>query len=112
MDRLDRRIGQRTVATRAPSQARNGWRPSGRLLVTPHHLRDGQILSDLWGPPQRKGVNTQHSFLQFLSRTALGIGRSFFPLLAITIIVGTALWGPWVSLALTLVAFIAALRFL
>ena len=39
-------------ATRAPMQARNGWRPSGRLLVTPsHHLKDGQILSNLWGPP-------------------------------------------------------------
>ena len=46
---LDRRIGQRRDATRAPSQARNGWRPSGRLLVTPlHHLSDGQILSNLW----------------------------------------------------------------
>jgi hypothetical protein len=50
---LDRRIGQRRDATRAPSQARNGWRPSGRLLVTPpHHLSQGQILSNLWGPPQ------------------------------------------------------------
>src|SRR6185295_4164958 len=36
---LDRRVGQRRDATRAPTQARNGWRPSGRLLVTPqHHL--------------------------------------------------------------------------
>src|SRR5208283_1277801 len=50
---LDRRIGQRRDATRAPIQARNGWRPSGRLLVTPpHHLSDGQNLSNLWGPPQ------------------------------------------------------------
>ena len=50
---LDRRIGQRRDATRAPSQARNVWRPSGRLLVTPpHHLSDGQNLSNLWGPPQ------------------------------------------------------------
>lgn len=37
---------------RAPIQARNGRRPSGRILVTPsHHLSDGQILSNLWGPP-------------------------------------------------------------
>ena len=44
---LDRRIGQRRDATRAPIQARNGWRPSGRLLVTPpHHLSDGRS-----GPP-------------------------------------------------------------
>ena len=50
--KLDRRIGQRRDATRAPTQARNGWRPSGRLLVTPpHHLSDGQNLSNLWGPP-------------------------------------------------------------
>ena len=52
MERLDRRIGQRRDATRAPIQARNGWRPSGRLLVTPpHHLRRAEILSNLWGPP-------------------------------------------------------------
>jgi hypothetical protein len=32
MEKLDRRIGQRRDATRAPSQARSGWRSSGRLL--------------------------------------------------------------------------------
>jgi hypothetical protein len=53
MERLDRRIGQRRDATRAPTQARSGWRPSGRLLVSPlHHLRTGKILSKRWGPPQ------------------------------------------------------------
>src|ERR1700674_5159663 len=31
MERLDRRIGQRRDATRAPTQARSGWRPSGRI---------------------------------------------------------------------------------
>src|SRR5437867_1698715 len=52
LEKLDRKTGQRRDATRAPIQARNGWRPSGRLLVTPpHHLSDGQILSNLWGPP-------------------------------------------------------------
>ena len=52
LERLDRKTGQRRDATRAPNQARNGWRPPGRLLVTPpHHLSDGQILSNLWGPP-------------------------------------------------------------
>src|SRR5579864_8571520 len=35
MERLDRRIGQRRDATRAPNQARNGWRPHGRLRVQP-----------------------------------------------------------------------------
>jgi hypothetical protein len=33
MERLDRGTGQRRDATRAPTQARSGWRPSGRLLV-------------------------------------------------------------------------------
>src|SRR5215467_5989108 len=52
MERLDRRIGQRRDATRAPTQARSGWRPSGRLLVSPlHHLRTAEILSKRWGPP-------------------------------------------------------------
>src|SRR5215471_2944093 len=53
IEMLDRRIGQRRDATRAPIQARSGWRPSGRLLVSPpHHLRKRQILPNLWGPPQ------------------------------------------------------------
>jgi hypothetical protein len=53
MERLDRRIGQRRDATRAPTQARSGWRPSGRLLVSPlHHLRTAEILSKRCGPPQ------------------------------------------------------------
>src|SRR6266568_7193290 len=52
IEMLDRRIGPRRDATPAPIQARNGWRPPGRLLITPsHHLKDGQILSNLWGPP-------------------------------------------------------------
>src|SRR5215510_444376 len=53
MEGLDSRIGQRRDATRAPTQARSGWRPSGRLLVSPlHHLRTTEILSKRWGPPQ------------------------------------------------------------
>jgi hypothetical protein len=56
MVRLDRRIGQRRDATRAPIQARSGWRPPGRLLVSPpHHLRTGEFLSKRWGPPHRPG---------------------------------------------------------
>jgi len=45
-----------------------------------------------------------------LSRAGLFFGRSFFPLFAIAIIVGAALWGPWVSLGVTVVAIAAALR--
>jgi hypothetical protein len=37
-----------------------------------------------------------------LRRVALGVGtvvgRSFFPFATLTIILGTFLWGPWVSL--------------
>ncbi len=46
----------------------------------------------------------------YVSQTALVFGRSFFPLFAIVIIVGAALWGPWVSLGVTVVAIAAALR--
>jgi hypothetical protein len=46
----------------------------------------------------------------YVSQTALFFGRSFFPLFAIVIIVGAALWGPWVSLGVTVVAIAAALR--
>jgi hypothetical protein len=38
------------------------------------------------------------------------LGRSFFPLFAITVIAGVMLWGPWVSLAVTVMAVAAALR--
>ena len=43
-------------------------------------------------------------------RTGLVLGRSFFPLFAIAIILGAALWGPWVSLGVTVIAIAAALR--
>jgi len=50
MEGLDRRIGQRRDATRAPTQARNGWRPSGRLLVTPAApSKDGRFFVQTMG---------------------------------------------------------------
>lgn len=49
---------------------------------------------------------------KFLSHSWLVIGRSFFPLFAIAIIAGATLWGPWVSLAITALAFCVELRFL
>jgi len=45
-----------------------------------------------------------------LSRTGLFFGRSFFPLFAVTMIAGVALWGPWVSLGVIVIAIAAALR--
>jgi len=46
----------------------------------------------------------------FISKTGLAFGRSFFPLFAVTLIVGTMLWGPWVSLLVTALAIAAALK--
>jgi len=48
----------------------------------------------------------------FLSSTALIFGRSFFPLFAVAIILGVIVWGPWISLAVTVVAIAATLRLL
>ncbi|HLU40113.1 MAG TPA: hypothetical protein VK081_12075 [Planctomycetota bacterium] len=33
------------------------------------------------------------------------VGRSLFPLLALTLILGTLLWGPWVTLALAVASW-------
>jgi transposase InsO family protein len=53
IEMLDRRIGQRRDATRAPIQVRNGWRPYGRLLIQPARpSKDACFLSKRWGPPQ------------------------------------------------------------
>ncbi len=47
-----------------------------------------------------------------LSKARLAFGRSFFPLFAIVIIAGAAIWGPWISLLVTALAVSAALRLL
>jgi len=47
----------------------------------------------------------------FLSKIGLVIGRSFGPLFALVIILGAMLWGPWVSLAIVVVALLTAFRF-
>src|SRR5256885_5387138 len=53
IDLLARRIGLSRDGTRAPMQVRNGWRPSGPVLVSPLlHLRTDDFLSNRWGPPQ------------------------------------------------------------
>jgi hypothetical protein len=46
----------------------------------------------------------------FFSKTRQTLGRSFFPIFAIMVIAGAMLWGPWVSLAITVMAVAAALR--
>jgi hypothetical protein len=47
----------------------------------------------------------------FLSKIGLVLGRSFGPLFAMVIILGAMLWGPWVSLAIVVVALLTAFRF-
>jgi len=46
----------------------------------------------------------------FLSQAGLLFGRSFWPFFAIVVIAGAMLWGPWVSLGITAVAVVAAMR--
>src|SRR5208282_4680357 len=58
IERLDRRIGQRRDATRAPIQARNGWRPPGRRLGQP-------------ATPSKDGRN----FVQTMGSTSNGAQR-------------------------------------
>ena len=48
----------------------------------------------------------------FLSQTGLAFGRSFWPLFSLVVIAGAMLWGPWVSLAITVVAVTVALRYI
>jgi hypothetical protein len=49
--------------------------------------------------------------VNFLSNAGLVLGRSFGPLFAMVIILGAMLWGPWVSLAIVVVALLTAFKF-
>ena len=51
-----------------------------------------------------------HPSYDLFSKTRQALGRSFFPLFAIAVIAGATLWGPWVSLAVTIAAIAVALR--
>ncbi len=63
--------------------------------------------------PQRIPANSPEIFLNpsrnILSNIGLILGRSLFPLTAIMLILGTILWGPWVSLILAIVWFMIVL---
>ena len=48
----------------------------------------------------------------FVAQAGLLVGRSFWPLFAIAVIAGVMLWGPWVSLTITVLAVIAAMKLL
>jgi hypothetical protein len=43
-------------------------------------------------------------------RAGLLLGRSLFAILTLAILLGTMIWGPWVSLALTLLLWFALMR--
>jgi hypothetical protein len=45
-----------------------------------------------------------------LAYAGLLCGRSFFPLAALVIIVGTPWWGPWITLVLALVCWTLVMR--
>ena len=56
IEMLDRRIGQRRDATRAPNQARSGWRPHGRRLGQPATpSKDGRNFVQTMGSTSTKG---------------------------------------------------------
>ena len=54
----------------------------------------------------------RHLSRNVLSQAAAVLGRSFCPLFAIAVIAGALLWGPWVSLGITVLTIIAALSLL
>jgi hypothetical protein len=54
-------------------------------------------------------VRAPHGFFR---NSGMVFGRSFFPLVAVAVILGTALWGPWVSLGFTVIAIAVVLRLL
>jgi len=57
IEMLDRNIGQRRDATRAPIQARNGWRLSGRRLGQPATLsKDYRIFVQTMGSTSAERV--------------------------------------------------------
>jgi hypothetical protein len=49
--------------------------------------------------------------LKLLSRGGYVLGRSFFPFLAIGIVAGSVLWGPWVSLAIVFALMVGVASF-
>jgi len=64
IERLDRKTGQRRDATRAPIQARNGWRPHGRPLGQPAApSKDSRNFVQTMGSTSRftaSGVSQRH----------------------------------------------------
>jgi hypothetical protein len=58
IEMLDRNIGQRRDATRAPIQARNGWRPYGRRLGQPATpSKDGRNFVQTMGSTSELGAS-------------------------------------------------------
>jgi hypothetical protein len=87
---------------------------AGHFILGSNFLRaltllscSGYIVQPSLSGKERNMARLSHTFV---SQTGLAFGRSFFPLFALVVIAGTALWGPWVSLGVTVMAIAAALR--
>ena len=77
-----------------------------RLSDTQNVERGDSKNAGVRGSPIRADVRGN-----FLSKIGLVIGRSFGPLFAMVIILGAMLWGPWISLAIVVVALLTAFKF-
>jgi hypothetical protein len=79
-----------------------------------HCAGTNSLRAPLQAPPTFNRSRKEHTIERLrhslLSRTGLFFGRSFFPLFAIALIAGGMLWGPWVSLGVTVVAIAIVFR--
>ena len=77
IERPDRRIGQRRDATRAPIQARNGWRPHGRRLGQPASpSKDGRNFVQTMGSTSYNLAYVNHLVCQTDNGRVLGYDNS------------------------------------
>src|ERR1700680_444927 len=73
MERLDRRVGQRRDATRAPSQARNGWRPHRRPRGAPASpSQDRQNFVQTMGSTSYQALRTSSVLDQMMNLVRVG----------------------------------------
>ena len=53
--------------------------------------------------PSEAHGDAPSAFTSFLSEAGWIVGRSLFPIMALLLILGTLVWGPWVTLVLAVV---------
>lgn len=61
-----------------------------------------------WQPPAN--IPSGSPAQRLLRGVAMLIGRSLFPIIAIAVIAGTPLWGPWGTLVLASLCFLLIMR--